>query len=135
MDPKNADFRTLLERLGVDSRKLREVSQLDDSLQDASFIIKTREYLNGLKRLANNRFSRVILVLDEFDKLLENYRKGYVNEVEELVNQLRRAATEENDIGVVFAGSDLMKRITAHYRSALYGSATEIELGPNQASL
>src|SRR5207249_11295936 len=70
-----------------------------------------------------------ILVLDEFDKLLESYRKGYEENVEELVNQLRRAATEEPDIGVVLAGSDLMKIIIGHYRSALYGSATEIKLG------
>src|SRR5207302_5225180 len=37
-------------------------------------------------------------------KLLDSYRKGYAENVEELVNQLRRAATEEPDIGVVLAG-------------------------------
>jgi hypothetical protein len=128
-DPKNALFRQQLEHSGINSRRIREVAHLDESLLDAPFLLKLREYLNGLQQLANDRFIRIVLVMDEFDKLLENYRKGYVNEVEELINQLRRAATEEKNIGIILAGSDLMRRITGHYRSALYGSAIEVELG------
>ncbi|MGH8070785.1 MAG: AAA family ATPase [Candidatus Entotheonellia bacterium] len=127
-DPKNEGFREKLQALGVERRKLLLAGQLGEEFEDAPFLIKLREYLRCLRRLATDRVARVILVLDEFDKLLESYRKGYEGNVEELVNQLRRAATEEPDIGVVLAGSDLMKIIIGHYRSALYGSATEIKL-------
>ena len=53
----------------------------------------------------------VILVFDEFDKLLEEYRRGLTASVEELTSQLRHAATEERGLGMIFAGSDLMKSI------------------------
>jgi AAA+ ATPase superfamily predicted ATPase len=127
-DPKNEGFRGKLQALGVKRRELLLAGQLGEEFEDASFLIKLREYLSHLRHLAKDHIAHVILVLDEFDKLLESYRKGYEGNVEELVNQLRRAATEEPDIGIVLAGSDLMKIIIDHYRSALYGSARTITL-------
>ena len=127
-DPKNASFRDLLENIGKDKRQLHEAAILEESISGAPFLVKLREYIRNLRAIADNRFISVVLVMDEFDKLLESYRKGYTEKVEELINQLRRAATEEEDIGIILAGSDLMKQVVGHYRSAFYGSATVIEL-------
>jgi len=127
-DPKNAKYRDLLENIGKDKRQLYEAAILEESMSGAPFLVKLRQYLRNLRAIADKRFISVVLVMDEFDKLLESYRKGYAEKVEELINQLRRAATEEEDIGIVLAGSDLMKQVVGHYRSAFYGSATVIEL-------
>ena len=90
--------------------------------------MRLREYLRRLRELVPGRISQIILVLDEFDKLLEHYRKGFAADVEDLTNQLRRAATEEQDIGLILAGSDLMRTVVGQYRNALYGSTVDIYL-------
>ena len=71
---------------------------------------------------------RAIITLDEFDKLLEAYVDDHVGSVEQLTNQLRLVATEYDHIGLIIAGSELMRKITDQYRNALYGSTAVIEL-------
>lgn len=127
-DPKNLLFRQFLEERGVSQKQLEIAGWLDESFEDASFLMRLREYLRRLRELVPGRISQIILVLDEFDKLREHYRKGYEADVEELTNQLRRAATEEQDIGLILAGSDLMRSVVGQYRNALYGSAIVISL-------
>ena len=121
--PQNGRLRDFL---SVPERMLAECGQFDDTI-DASFLAKLRTYLRRLKDLAGGRFERVILIFDEFDKLLEEYRTQR-EDVEELTNQLRHAGTEDDDIGILLAGSELMKRFVGQPRNALYGSATHIEL-------
>lgn len=127
-DPKNHRFRQLLEELGVSRQQLQIAGRLEGDFVGTSFLMRLREYVRRLRELAAGRLSQIVLVLDEFDKLLESYWKGYEAEVGGLTNQLRRAATEEMDIGLVLAGSDLMRRVVGQYRNAFYGSATTIQL-------
>ena len=127
-DPQNLKFRQFLEERGVSQKQLEIAGQFDESFEGASFLMRLREYLRRLRELAPGRISQVILVLDEFDKLREHYRAGYEADVEDLTNQLRRAATEEQDLGLILAGSDLMRSVVGQYRNALYGSAIVIPL-------
>lgn len=125
---KNQGLRTMLDKQGVSMERLVKCGKLGGEFDSAPFIAKLREFLRRLRELAGSRYSRTVLVMDEFDKLLEAYRKNMRNEVEELINQLRLAATEEQELGLLLAGSDLMRGILDHYRSAMYGSATVIQL-------
>jgi hypothetical protein len=127
-DPKNQKLRQYLNHVGVTRQQLEEAGHLSDSFADASFLTRLREILSRVRRLTRERIERTVLVFDEFDKLLEHYRSDNREHVEDLTSQLRRAATEESTIGIVVAGSDLMREVVGHYRNALYGSATEIEL-------
>jgi len=128
-DTKNQAARLFYENIGVGLRELEAVGRLEDRFIEASFLTRLREYLRRLRELASGRVTSVVLVFDEFDKLLEHYHSGYEAEVEELTNQLRRAATEEPNLGLVLAGSDLMEKVLNQYRNALYGSATVVHLG------
>jgi hypothetical protein len=121
-------FRNFLAEIGVTRQELQVAGQLDDSFEEASFLTRLREFLSHIREISKGRIGQIVLVLDEFDKLLEHYRKGFQSEVEDLTNQLRRAATEEVDIGLILAGSDLMRNVIEQYRNALYGSSTTIEL-------
>lgn len=125
---KNQGLRTMLDKHGVSMERLVKCGKLGTEFDSAPFIARLREFLRRLRELAGGRYSRTVLVMDEFDKLLEAYRKNMRNEVEELINQLRLAATEEQELGLLLAGSDLMRGILDHYRSAMYGSATVIQL-------
>ena len=127
-DPKNEAFRKLLMDQGTSRQALELAGRLGEDFENSSFLMRLREYFRRVRELAGGRVRQVVLVLDEFDKLLEHYRKGYEANVEELMNQLRRAATEESDIGLILAGSDLMRNVVDRYRNALYGSTTVIEL-------
>jgi hypothetical protein len=125
-DGKNAEFRQLLAKSGHDLRQLQEAAKCGEP--GAPFGLKLAMYLRRLLVLCGGGVQNIVLIMDEFDKLLEHYRKGYQNAVEELISQLRRIATEDAHTGVLLAGSDLMKRLVGHYRSAFYGSAVDIEL-------
>ena len=127
-DMKNAPLRDLLASTGTNMRALQEMGKLDEAYVDAPFISVIRELLRRLREACCGRVSTVVLVFDEFDKLLEAYRKGLEPQVQELLNQLRRAALEDPSIGVILAGSDLMKVILLEYRSAMYGSAAVVPL-------
>ena len=127
-DPKNTPLRTYFEDLGVIKTDFQLIGKLD-GIDDASFLRKLSALCDKLIARTDSRVNHVILLLDEFDKLLEIYQGGHRAEVEELINQLRRAATEEDRIGLVLAGSDLMKEVIGLYRSALYGSAVDVKLG------
>ncbi|MDB4285468.1 ATP-binding protein, partial [bacterium] len=127
-DNKNQLVRDLYERAGVGKNKLRQLSILGEEYKDVSFKIKLNEYMSRLRQSSGNRIDKVVLIFDEFDKLLESYRKGMEADVEELLNHIRHVALEEDDVGVVLVGSDLMREVVTRYRSALHGSATEIEV-------
>ena len=129
-EDKNELFRQVLLERGVSMRALTEAGRQDEELGDAPFLIKLRVYIQSLLELCPRHVEvdSVVLVFDEFDKLLEEYRRGLRAEVEELTNQLRHAATEEQGLGIVLAGSDLMRSILGHYRNALFGSARIVSL-------
>ncbi len=113
---------------GVSDEDIQEAHLVPSHLASAPFLFRLQHYLNGLRSLVKGRFQRVVLLFDEFDKLLESYRSGYRADTEQLLNELRRAATEDPNLGLVLAGSDLMQVILGHYRSAMYGSATSMKL-------
>lgn len=125
---KNERLRDFFAAGGVGLEELERAAQIDSGLASASFLVRLREYLGRLQTLAGSRISRFVLLFDEFDKLLECYRRGWEAEVEELTNNLRHAATEERGLGIVLAGSELMARIVGHYRNALFGSAQDLHL-------
>ncbi len=100
-DTKNELVRRFFVELGITFRELEAVGQLDPRFAETSFLTRLREYLKGLRDLASGRITSTILVFDEFDKLLEHYRSGHEADVEELTNQLRRAATEEPHLGLI----------------------------------
>ena len=127
-DPKNMKLRTYFEDFGVTRKDFELIGKLD-GLDDASFLRKLSALCDRLIARTDSRVNHVVLLFDEFDKLLEIYRGEHRAEVEELINQLRRAATEEDRIGLALAGSDLMKEVIGLYRSALYGSAVDVKLG------
>ena len=129
-EDKNERFRQKLLTRDVSRRALAEAGRQDETLAEASFLMKLRAYIQRLQRLCPSTMEveSVILVFDEFDKLLEGYRRGLTAGVEELTNQLRHAATEERGLGMILAGSDLMKSILGQYRNALYGSARIVEI-------
>jgi len=127
-DDKNGTFHGYLAQRGISSETFRKAIALDPDLQDAPFLLRLRRLLDSIKALFSGRVSQVVLLFDEFDKLLEAYRRNMRPKVEELINQLRRAALELDDIGLVVAGSDLMKSLVGEYRSAFYGSATDLHL-------
>ena len=129
-EDKNELFRQKLQKGGVSIRALAEAGRQDTELSDAPFLMKLRVYIENLRKLCPNHVEvdGVVLVFDEFDKLLEEYRRGMAAEVEELTNQLRHAATEERGLGIILAGSDLMRNILGHYRNALFGSARIVRL-------
>ena len=124
-EDKNELFRQKLLTRGVSIRALTEAGRQDEALGDAPFLMKLRAYIQSVLNLcpAHMEIDGVILVFDEFDKLLEDYRRGLEAEVEELTSQLRHCATEERGLGIILAGSDLMRTIVGHYRNALFGSA------------
>jgi len=128
LDSTNDGFRDFLRELGVSNEELQKAAKPEPRLEGGSFLMQLREYLQNLRRLARGRVEGIVLLFDEFDKLLEHYRKGHEADVEELTNQLRRAATEEKDLGVVLAGSDLMEIILGQYRNAMFGSASRLRL-------
>lgn len=117
-----------LRTLGVTGQELENVGRLPDKYAEASFLTKLREYSSRIKQLTEGRIKHVVLMFDEFDKLLEQYYSGNRANVEELTNQLRKAASQERDIGVVIAGSELLKHLTGDPRNALYGSITVLGL-------
>ena len=129
-EDKNEPFRQKLLDRDVSRKALAEAGRQDETLAEASFLMKLRAYIQRLQRLCPSTMEveSVILVFDEFDKLLEEYRRGLTAGVEELTNQLRHAATEERGLGMILAGSDLMRSILGQYRNALYGSARIVEL-------
>jgi hypothetical protein len=127
-DFKNRAFRELFESWGVSREEFQSLGRFGDAFDDASFLMRLRELLQRVRKLSNGRVDQIVFVMDEFDKLLEFYRKGHEADVEELTNQLRRAATEEENIGIILAGSDLMRNVVGQYRNALYGSASVILL-------
>ncbi|MGD0075659.1 MAG: ATP-binding protein [Candidatus Binataceae bacterium] len=127
-DPKNRFFREMLAVSRVQHQKLELAGRLGEDFEGTSFLMRLRQYLSNIRNLCQGKVERVVLLFDEFDKLLEHYRKGSQQDVEELTNQLRRAATEEQDLGIIVAGSDLMRHLIDHPRNALYGSATVLQL-------
>ena len=122
-EDKNERFRQALLNRGVSMRALTEAGWQDEGIGDVAFLIKLRAYISKLLNLCSPPMAidSVILVFDEFDKLLEEYRRGLTAQVEELTNNLRHAATEEQGLGIILAGSDLMRNIVGHYRNALFG--------------
>ena len=129
-EDKNEGFRQKLLTRGVSMRALTEAGRQDEALADAPFLMKLRAYIQSLRDLCppHVEIDSVVLVFDEFDKLLEEYRRGLTAGVEELTSQLRHAATEEQGLGMILAGSDLMQNILGHYRNALFGSARIVRL-------
>ena len=125
-DPANEHARTFLNANGVNARRLAEAAK--GLNKEAPFLLQLNGYITNIQAGCADAFDSVVLVFDEFDKLLEAYRLDLRQYVEELVNQLRRAATEYPNLGILLAGSDLMRLILEQYRSALYGSASIIEL-------
>ena len=103
-------LRTYFEDFGVTRKDFELIGKLD-GLDDASFLRKLSALCDRLIARTDSRVNHVVLLFDEFDKLLEIYRGEHRAEVEELINQLRRAATEEDRIGLALAGSDLMKEV------------------------
>jgi len=125
---KNAPLRRYLARLGVNAAMLENAMHRSVSLESAPMITKLGHFLDRLKELTGGRIESFVLIFDEFDKLLEAYRKDLRPRVEEVINQLRHAALEKSNFGVVLAGSDLMKGIFEQYRNALFGSTRPLEL-------
>ncbi len=129
-EPDNLSFQHRLTKMGVGRQDLQTASKSTALPEGVTLMYRLREYFRRLKELADCQFDTVIIEMDEFDKLLEVYRKGYEDKVQELMSQLRKAAHEEDHIGVILAGSDLMSRVVDDYRSPMYGSGVTIQLEP-----
>lgn len=129
-EDKNERFRNILHNHGVSVRAISEAGRQEEGLDEAPFLMKLRVYIRSLISLCPSSMETdsVVLVFDEFDKLLEEYRSGMAADVEDLTSQLRHAATEEHGLGIILAGSDLMGKIVGHYRNALFGSARVVHL-------
>lgn len=127
-DPKNKLVRKYLEERVEGRKELRRKLYSLASENDGSLLYWLIDLADLIKDIAEGECSTLIFVFDEFDKLMEAYRKQYENATNEIVNQLRRLATEIEGVGIILSGSDLMRPLVDRYRSAFFGSASVIKL-------
>jgi len=128
LGPLNEPLKNYLLGRGFSRKDIQKAAQFTKTDADSSFADRLDIYMKKLCELAGPNVNRAIIIFDEFDKMLKAYREELGENVESLLNQLRLMATEYNDIGLVIAGSDSMRKITAQYGNALYGSTAVIEL-------
>lgn len=114
----------------VGTGPLQELGRREDP--EASLSELLEDYLNGLLELAKGQVGRVILIFDEGDKLVQPYlarSETYHRHINAVLGQLRSISQHLPDVGLVLAGTDLMRRLMNEYHQPFFASTEQLTIG------
>lgn len=127
--PRNRALFTKLETR-VSSESLQALGRRND--QADSFSEMLEGYLGGLLDLAKGHVGRVILIFDEGDKLVQPFlarSDTYHRHINAVLGQFRSISQHLAGVGIVLAGTDLMRRLMSDYHQSFFSSTQVLTIG------
>ncbi|MCP4523804.1 MAG: ATP-binding protein, partial [Candidatus Gracilibacteria bacterium] len=126
---KDNNVKLFFKKNNISSKDIMKIAEFKGDDKGLPFTEKLDIFVSELIKLIGNSVQSVVLLFDEFDKFVEYYRNGHKSDIDNIINQLRSISLDPNNsIGIVIAGSDIMKIMFSDYRNAMYGSSVQINL-------
>lgn len=125
MDLPNSPIRKCLQENGCST----EITKLARSIHpDISLISAFESLVQKLSQNSNGNLSRLVLIVDEFDRFIQPHLGERRKEVDNFMWELRRIIQQSNNVALVLAGSGLQRVFKENYQDALFGSIDDLEI-------
>lgn len=95
---------------------------------DASLSAALEGLAQKIEAESQGMVSRLVLVIDEFDRFVEPLLQNRREETDAFMWSLRQTIQRSDRIALVLAGSGLQQLLVQNYRDALFGSIEKIEI-------
>ena len=95
---------------------------------DISLLSALESLVQKLSQNSNGKLSRLVLIVDEFDRFIQPHLGDRKKEVDDFMWELRRIIQQSSCIALVLAGSGLQRVFKENYQDALFGSIDDLEI-------
>jgi hypothetical protein len=121
----NAAIRNCLSESGCTT----EIKKLARGIHPNISLLSALESLvQRLSQNSNGKLSRLVLIVDEFDRFIQPHLGDRKKEVDDFMWELRRIIQQSSCIALVLAGSGLQRVFKENYQDALFGSIDDLEI-------
>jgi type I restriction enzyme M protein len=126
------DIETWLQNIPARQGEKPFKKEFMDSLKNAYADDKSLEVFEGYLQtvLKSIKPSRLLIMLDEFDKVQEGIDEGWTSRM--VPDNLRYLIQKYNNFSIMIVGSRRLKRLRSQYSSPLFGLGETIIVGPLQ---
>jgi hypothetical protein len=122
---QNAEIKKCLAANGCTTEVQKIARRVDP---DVSLSAALESLVNKLAENSGGKLSRVVFIIDEFDRFVEPLFGDRKKEVDSFMWELRQIIQRSSRIAFVLAGSGLQRIFKENYQDALFGSIDEVEI-------